>query len=216
MHQQDPARRTVFVTGASFGIGAAVVLEFARDGFDVAVSARHLDNLAEVLPRLDGAAGGRVLPVALDLRSFESIERATGTVIEAFGSLDLLVNNAGTRLRKPAIDVAPQEWNAAIETNLTGTFFVCQKIGRDLIEKRRGGCIINVASTLGIIGAAGASVYGISKAAIIQMSKMLAVEWAQFGIRVNAVAPGAVETRSRAASLSDPKWRRVVRGKECS
>lgn len=208
MQKQDPARRrTAFVTGASFGIGAAVAIALARDGFDVAVSARRLENLAEVLPKLD-SAGGRVLPVALDLRSLESIGCATDQVFEAFGSLDLLVNNAGQSLRKPATEVTPEEWNAVMATNVTGTFFVCQKMGRHLIEKRRPGCIINMASTLGIIGLAEVSVYGISKAAIIQMSKMLAVEWAPFGIRVNAVAPGAVETRTRLASLSDPERRK--------
>jgi NAD(P)-dependent dehydrogenase (short-subunit alcohol dehydrogenase family) len=209
MQQHDLGRRrTALVTGASYGIGAAVAVALARDDFDVAVSATRIENLAEVLPELR-AAGGRVLPVALDLRSLASIERATDAVLDAFGSVDLLVNNAGVQLRKPATSVTPEEWDTVMQTNVTGTFFLCQKIGRDLIEKRRPGCIINMASTLGIIGFAGVSAYGISKAAIIQMSKMLAVEWAEFGIRVNAVAPGAVETRTRIASLSDPKRREL-------
>jgi len=202
-------RRTAFVTGASYGIGAAGALGLARDGFDVAVSATRVENLSDVIAKIE-AIGARVVPVAFDLRSLPSLEQAMDTVVKVFGGLDVLVNNAGITLRKAAIDVTPDEWEAVIQTNLTGTFFITQKMGRHLISCHRTGCIINLASTHGMVGFPQRSAYGTSKAAIIHMTKMLAIEWAPHGIRVNAVAPGTVETRSRAATLADPAGREAL------
>ena len=202
-------RRTAFVTGASYGIGAAIALELARDGFDVAVSATQLKNLTEVVEKLE-AAGARVVPLVLNLRSVASIEQATQQAIKGLGHLDVLVNNAGITLHKAVIDVAPEDWDAVMQTNVAGTFFACQQVGRHLIESGRPGCIVNVASTFGVVGYAGVSVYGISKAAIIHTTKMLAVEWAEYNIRVNTIAPGTVETPSRATTLADPELRRTA------
>jgi NAD(P)-dependent dehydrogenase (short-subunit alcohol dehydrogenase family) len=202
-------RRAAFVTGASYGIGAAIALELARDGFDLAVSATQLKNLNDIVGKLE-AAGARVIPLALNLQSLVSLEHAIDATIRGFGQLDVLVNNAGVSLHKRVIDVTPEDWNTVIQTNVAGTFFACQKIGRHLIATGRPGCIVNLASTFGVIGYAGVSVYGISKAAIIHMSKMLAVEWAEYNIRVNTVAPGTVETPSRLATLSDPELRRTA------
>ena len=196
--QRSADGRAAFVTGASQGIGAEIALGLARDGFDVAVTATRIERLADVVAELE-AAGARVLPVALDLRSQSSIERAMAEVITALGRVDVLVNNAGVTLRRAAVEVTPDEWQAVIQTNVTGTFFLSREMGRHLIDSRRPGCIISMASTHGVVGFAQRSVYGISKAAIIQMTRMLAIEWAEHGIRVNAIAPGTVETPSRAA-----------------
>ena len=209
--QKSTDRRAAFVTGASYGIGAATALALARDGFDVAVSATRVENLSNVVTKLE-AMGTRVVPVALDLRAQSSIELATAQVIKAVGRVDVLVNNAGVTLRKAALDVTPEEWDAVIRTNLTGTFFMTQQVARHLVGSGRPGCIISIASTHGLVGLATRSAYGISKAAIIHMTRMLAIEWADHGIRVNAIAPGRVETGSpaRAASLADPKYREAM------
>jgi NAD(P)-dependent dehydrogenase (short-subunit alcohol dehydrogenase family) len=188
-------RRAAFVTGASYGVGAATALRLARDGFDVAVSATRADNLADLMAELV-KIDVRVFPVVLDLRSQASIANAISDVTSAFDGLDLLVNNAGANLRKPALDVTPSEWDELMATNVTGTFFLTQQFGRHLIDAGRPGSIVNIASTHGIVGAAERSVYGISKAALIQMTRMLAIEWAEHGIRVNAVAPGRLDTAS--------------------
>jgi NAD(P)-dependent dehydrogenase (short-subunit alcohol dehydrogenase family) len=207
MQDQSPTgKRTAFVTGASYGIGAATALALARDGFDVAVSATSVENLSNVVAQLE-AIGARVVPVALNLRSHSNIEQAMAAVIDVFGNLDVLVNNAGVVFRKAVIEVTPEECEAVIQANLTGPFFMCRQMGRHLIGGGRPGCIINMASTHGVVGLAERSVYGTCKAAVIHMTKMLAIEWAQYGIRVNAVAPGTVETPSRAAALTDPKVR---------
>ena len=210
MQQQSPTgKRTAFVTGASYGIGAATALALARSGFDVAVAATRVENLSNVVAQLE-ATGARVVPVALDLRANSSIEQTMAAVTGAFGNLDVLVNNASVPLRKAATEVTPEEWDAVMQPNLTGTFFMCQQMGRHLIGSGRPGCIINIASTHGIVALAARLVYGVSKAAVMHMTKMLAIEWAQHGIRVNSIAPGTVDTPSRAAFLADPRTREMM------
>lgn len=211
MSSQNPSgKRTAFVTGASSGIGAATALALARDGFDVAVAATRVENLSAVAATV-AATGARALPVALDLRSQSSIEQVMAAVINAFGHLDVLVNNAaGVPFRKAAVEITPEEWDAVIQTNVTGTFFMSQQMGRHVSQSGRAGCIVNMASTHGIVGFAQVAAYGVSKAAIIHMTRMLAIEWADRGIRVNAVAPGAVETPSRAVVLADPTRRAML------
>jgi NAD(P)-dependent dehydrogenase (short-subunit alcohol dehydrogenase family) len=208
------SRQTAFVTGASYGVGAATALALARAGFAVAVSARRAENLAQTMAKLE-ASGARAVPLVLDLNSQPSIERAMADVVAAFGRLDLLVNNAGGNLRKLAVDVAPAEWDAVMATNLRGAFFLSQQMGRHLIANGRPGAIVNIASTHGLVGAAERSVYGISKGALIQMTRMLAIEWAAHGIRVNAVAPGRLDTPSpsRAARTSDPAYMDAMRAR---
>ena len=199
------ARRTAFVTGASSGIGAATALALARDNCDVAISATRLENLARTIGNL-GKFGVRVLPVALDLRSQASIEQSMKTVIDTFGRLDILVNNAaGVLYRSPVVDTRRDDWDAAIATLLTGPFFMCQQMGRQLIAAKRPGCIINIASTHGLVGYPGRSAYGIAKAAVMHMTRMLAIEWAEHGIRANAVAPGSTATEANASLQADPK-----------
>jgi NAD(P)-dependent dehydrogenase (short-subunit alcohol dehydrogenase family) len=198
---------TAFVTGASYGVGAATALALARTGYDVAISATRAQNLSETVTALD-AFGVRVLPLILDLGSRTSIERAMQEIVAAFGALDLLVNNAGTNLRARAIDVTPAQWDEMMTVNVTGTFHLTQQAGRHLIEQRRSGAIVTIASTHALIGAPERSTYGVVKAAQVQMTRMLAVEWAEHGIRVNAIAPGRMETASpsRAGTGTDPKY----------
>jgi NAD(P)-dependent dehydrogenase (short-subunit alcohol dehydrogenase family) len=195
------------VTGASYGVGAATALTLARAGCDVAITATRTDNLHRTVESL-ADTGARVVPLALDLRAQDSIVRVFGEALAALGRLDVLVNNAAVNLRRLALDVTPDEWDAVIETNARGTFFLCQQAGRHWIDRKHPGCIVNVASAHAFVGAAERSTYGISKAAIVHMTKMLAVEWGEHGIRVNAVAPGRMQTGSpsRAEKGSDPAY----------
>jgi 2-deoxy-D-gluconate 3-dehydrogenase len=204
-------RPVAFVTGASFGIGAATALVLARDGFDIAISATRIANLEDTAQKLSKSRC-RVLKVELDLCSQSSIECAFATVVETLGRVDVLVNNAGVNLRKTALEVTLTEWDAVMRANSSGTFFMTQQFGRHLLAAGRPGCVVSVSSTHAILGAAERSTYGISKAAILQMTRMLAIEWAQYGIRVNAVAPGRVNTPSpsRAATTSDPKYMQAM------
>jgi len=205
------ARKVAFVTGASFGIGAASALLLARDGFDLAISATRFSNLDDTASRLE-EIGCRVTRTELDLCSQQSLENAMASVVRSLGRVDVLVNNAGVNLRKAALDVTLEEWDAVMRANAGGTFFLTQQFGRHLVGARRPGSVINISSTHGILGAAERSTYGISKAAILQMTRMLAIEWAPHGIRVNAVAPGRVNTPSpaRAATTADPKYMQAM------
>jgi NAD(P)-dependent dehydrogenase (short-subunit alcohol dehydrogenase family) len=195
------------VTGASYGVGAATALALARAGHDVAITATRSDNLRDTMAKL-AETGARVVPLALDLRAHDGVARAFGEAIAALGPLDLLVNNAAVNLRRLALDVTPDEWDAVIETNARGTFFLSQQAARHWVARRQPGCIVNIVSAHGLVGAAERSTYGISKAAVIHMTKMLAVEWGDHGIRVNAVAPGRMQTDSpsRAEKGSDPAY----------
>ncbi len=198
-------KRTAFVTGATQGMGAALALRLAQDGYDVAVSGTNPDNLKNAVSALE-AQGVRAIAVLLDLRSQANIERAMAQVVDAFGELDVLVNNAGVTTRSAAVDTTREEWQTVMDINLTGTFFLCREMGRHLIAGKRAGCIVNLGSTHGLVGFAQRSAYGISKAGISHMTRMLAIEWAEHRIRVNAVAPGTVATPSRVAFFgADPK-----------
>lgn len=219
---QGRPRRTAFVTGASQGIGAAVAIALAREGYDVAVSSTAPEKLGPVAAAIE-TAGARAVRVALDVRSQTGIDSAVAEITAALGHIDVLVNNAGVPLHKLALEVTPEEWDAVMATNLAGAFFVTQRIGRHLAEMRHPGCIISIASTHGLVGRAQRSVYGISKAGLVQMTRMLAVEWAHYGIRVNAVAPGRVEsgTPSRSETAADSAYLNAARdrvplGRFCS
>jgi NAD(P)-dependent dehydrogenase (short-subunit alcohol dehydrogenase family) len=208
--QNGERRRAALVTGASYGIGYATAVGLAQDGFDVAVTDLTTDPLARTVADVT-AAGGKAVALALDLRVQDSVEKAISDAAAAFGGLDVLVNNAGVpSLGKPAVEVMRAEWEGNIGINLTGTFFMSTAMGRYLIGANRPGSVISLASTHGMVGFAGASAYGIAKAGIIHMTRMLAIEWASHNIRVNAVAPGTTLTESRAPGLANPARRDVM------
>ena len=198
-----------FVTGTSTGIGQVIALALARAGYDLAITELDTDALVETLRHPD-LKGRKVVPVRLDLRSPESVAAAFDSAAEKLGAIDLLVNNAGRALIKPAVDIDFAEWNDVLDTNLRGTFFLSQRFGRHCMEQKRAGAIVTIASTHGLTGIAGRSVYGIAKAGLIHMTKMLAIEWAEHGIRANAIAPATVLTPSREDILSDPAARQKM------
>ena len=201
---REAQRRVALVTGASWGIGAATAIGLAQDGFDVAVTDLTTDPLARTLAAIT-EAGGRALPLALDTRDQASVEQSIAEAVAAFGGLDLLVNNAGVPSPgKPAIEISRAEWDSNIAVNLSGTFFMSTAFGRWAIGAGRPGCIISLSSTHGTVGFPGTSPYGIAKAGISHMTRILAIEWAPHKIRVNAVAPGTTMTESRRYILQDP------------
>ncbi len=197
-------RPVALVTGASYGLGAEIARTLARDGFDVAVTELNKDDLAGTVASVE-VEGARALAVTLDVCSMESIDNAVAETNGAFGQIDVLVNNAGRLLMKPALEIKLNEWKQVMEVNVTGTYFMSQCVARRMVDADRPGCIINIASTFTLMGAPNVSAYGISKAAVGGITRHLAVEWAQYGIRVNAVAPGSVKTKFRAEAMErDP------------
>ncbi len=198
--------RTALVTGTSAGLGRAIAVALAREGYDLALTELSVDALRDTLSD-PAVANRKAVPIALDLRSQDSIKTAFAKATGEVGGIDLLVNNAGRALLKPVVDVTGAEWDDVIDINLKGAFFLSQLFGRDCIARGQPGAVVSIASTHGMTGIAGRSVYGISKAGLIQMTRMLAIEWAPHNIRVNAVAPTTVMTESRQQLLSDPKAR---------
>jgi NAD(P)-dependent dehydrogenase (short-subunit alcohol dehydrogenase family) len=201
--------RRALVTGTSTGIGRMISLTLAGAGYDLAITELDTDWLTELLQHPD-FEGRTVVPVRLDLREQASIDAAFDQALEGLGEIDLLVNNAGRALHKPVVDVTWDEWDDIINTNLRGTFFLSQRFGRHCLERQRAGSIVSLASTHGVIGIANRSVYGISKAGVSHLTRMLAIEWAEHDIRVNAIAPTTVLTPSREKMLSDPKVRAAM------
>jgi len=197
--------QVALVTGAGNGIGRAIAIAFARAGADVAVAGRNPRTLAEVVAEI-AAAGRRGLPCTVDVRKVPEVRAMVQRVVETFGRLDILVNNAGLTNRTPSLEVKEEEWDAVLETNLKGLFFCAQAAAAHMIPRRRGK-IINVASIFGLVGRPERAAYGASKAAAIQLTRTLAVEWAPHNIHVNAIAPGATRTPTREVVFGDPAFR---------
>ncbi len=204
-------RRTAFVTGGTAGLGAAIAIALARKGCDVAISEKPelIKGLANTRAEIE-KAGGRSLAVPLELSAMDSVTAAAATVFDAFGHIDVLVNSAAAPLHKAALELTPDEWDAIMVPNLKGNFFLTQKIGQGMIQRGTPGTIISMASTHGMVALANRSTYGIAKAGIIHMTRMLAIEWAPHNITLNAIAPGTIETPSRAVTLKDPKFREMM------
>ncbi|MDH3739573.1 MAG: SDR family oxidoreductase [Alphaproteobacteria bacterium] len=195
--------RRALVTGAASELGQEIVLTLVRDGYDVALT-YHETSLPDTLMSHPDMAGITAVPVAMELLSQDSIDQGFDTAVEALGGLDVLVNNAGRPLLQPAIDVTWEEWDTVLDVNLKAAYFLSSRLARHCIDAGRPGAIVNVASTHGLTGFAKRTVYGISKGGMIQMTRMLAIEWAALGVRVNAVAPSTVLTDSRRAMYKKP------------
>ncbi|MBP7766799.1 MAG: 3-oxoacyl-ACP reductase FabG [Deltaproteobacteria bacterium] len=184
--------KVALVTGASKGIGKAIAARFAREGAAVVVASRSLDALEKVVQEIK-SAGGEASAITVDVRSVESINALVQKTVDRYGRLDLLVNNAGITMGSPSEDLSPEDWRAAMETDLFGVFFSCQAAARVMIPQG-GGNIINISSVNGILAAPRRAAYCASKAAVNELTKVLAIEWADRKIRVNAIAPGYVRT----------------------
>ncbi|MBP0580527.1 glucose 1-dehydrogenase [Labrys sp. LIt4] len=188
----DLSGRTAVVTGASSGLGRHFAAVLARAGAKIIIGARRLEKLEEVREEI-AALGADVGVVQVDVADPASVEQAFRD-ISAAGGLDILVNNAGVTVTKPALDVTEQEWDQVLDTNLKGAFLMSQAAAHAMKGQGRAGAIVNIASILGQRVAGQLVAYTASKAALIQMSKALALEFARFGIRVNALCPGYIET----------------------
>ena len=184
--------RVVLVTGASQGIGRACAVALAKAGAQVALAARNTTRLAEVAAEIE-SAGGRAVPFELDLASEDSIKAAAKAVLAQFGKIDILVNNGGITRDNLMLRMKLADWNAVLNTNLTGAFLLTQAVSSSML-KARYGRIVNIASVVGETGQAGQANYAASKAGLIGLTMSLARELASRNITVNAVAPGYIST----------------------
>src|SRR5258706_856118 len=184
--------KVAIVTGAGQGIGRAIAVELARAGAHVVVSGRRLEPLEAAAGEVR-ALGRRALARSCDVRDATEVDRVVAETVREFGRVDLLVNNAGYRIRAPLDQLPRSEWDAMLGTNFTGVFLCCQAVGRVMIQQRAGK-IVNITSVAGRSGSRGMAAYAAAKAGVTALTQSLCAEWAKYGITVNAVAPGPTET----------------------
>jgi 2-deoxy-D-gluconate 3-dehydrogenase len=205
MQQTSPFDLTgsvALVTGAGRGLGRAIALDLAKAGADVALGLRDPATDHGLVDEI-AALGRRALIVPMDVRDLGQSRAAIDRTVEELGGLDILVNNAGGGIAGPAIDVSEDDFDAVLAFNTRSTFFLSQHAAKHM-RLAGSGVIVNIASQAGLVALPGESSYCISKAAIIHMTKCHAVEWGEYGIRVNAVAPTFIETDGTESALSDP------------
>ena len=190
-----------FVTGASSGLGAQFARTLARAGAGVVLAARRIERLKTLRAEIE-AAGGDAHVVALDVTDPDSIKAAVAHAETEMGTIDILVNNSGVSTTQRLVDVTPEDFDLVMNTNLRGAFFVAQEVGKRMIARSRGtapgtftgGRIVNIASMAGLRVMSQIGVYAMSKAAVVHMTRAMAHEWGRFGINVNAICPGYIDT----------------------
>lgn len=188
----DLSNRVAVVIGATSGIGKAIALGLADAGADVVPTGRRKDHVESAVREVERRER-RSLATTTDVTQTDSINELARTVIDKFGKVDILVNAAGITVRRPTTEVSDGEWNAIIDTNLTGMLRACRAFGPHMIE-RRYGRVINIGSLTSLVALQEVAAYGASKAGVAALTKSLAVEWAPYGVCVNAILPGVFRT----------------------
>ena len=208
----DLTGRTAIVTGAFSGLGLHFAQVLAAHGARVAMLGRRVDlgrtlagRINEDLQRSDACTAFHV-----DVRSAASVAASMREIVASLGVPDVLVNNAGIALRAPALDTVEADWLEMLNVNLSGVMRMAQATARAMVEAKRGGSIVNIASIVGLRVRAGVLAYAATKAGVVQMTKALALEWAEHGVRVNALAPGYFVTELNRAMLASPPGQAII------
>ncbi|MBI5570826.1 MAG: glucose 1-dehydrogenase [Desulfomonile tiedjei] len=199
----DLGGRVAVVTGASKGLGKSMALALAEAGADVALYARDVEGLKAVKQAIEDL-GRRAEFFVVDILNRAAIEGAVEKTLDSFGQVDVLVNNAGVNVRKPVLEITPEEWDLVIDTNLKGYLLIAQAIVPHMLSRGHGK-VINMASILGAVGLPTQVAYASSKGGVIQMTKVMALEWAKQGVQVNAIGPTYFETPLVAQLRNDPE-----------
>jgi len=207
----DVSKEIILVTGASQGLGRQFARVLAGRGAGVVLAARQLDKLRGLEQEI-AAAGGRAVAVQMDVTDLASMAAGIDRAEAALGPVSVLINNAGIAVQKPAVDQTEADWDAVINANLKGAYFLATEVARRMVVRGQGGNIVNVASVLGLGVMKLLSPYTVSKAGIIQATKALALELAANGIRVNALAPGYIDTEINHEFWSTPGGEKLVKG----
>ena len=196
--------KVALVTGASRGLGAGIANAFRDLGATVVGTSRDSAAAKEVADQLES------IPITMDVSEVASIQAGVDRLVSELGRLDILINNAGINIPQGLFEVDEASWDAVIDTNLKGTLFATQAAARHMVEHGEEGRIINVASQAGVVGIEDRSAYGSSKGGVVILTKVLALEMAQYGITVNAVAPTFVATEMGRNTLADQEWRERI------
>ncbi len=197
----DLSGRVALVTGASSGLGAQFAKTLAQAGAAVVLAGRRIERLKNLRAEIE-AAGGDAHVVTLDVTDHDSIKSAVAHAETEVGTLDILINNSGVSTTQKLVDVSPEDYDFVMNTNTKGAFFVAQEVGKRMLARARGaapgtylgGRIVNIASMAGLRALSQIGVYAMSKAAVIHMTRAMALEWGKYGINVNAICPGYIDT----------------------
>ena len=218
-YQIDLTGKVALVTGASSGLGAQFAQSLSHAGATVVLAARRQDRLHEVAKKIQ-AEGGQASIVSMDVASLTSIQEGVRLAIEQAGQIDILVNNSGVSTTQRLVDVTEADYDFVLGTNTKGAFFVAQAVGRYMIERAKMEIdqghelpdqrIINIASIAGLRALSQIGIYAISKAAVIQMTNAMALEWGRYGINVNAICPGYIETEINAAHWNTDAGQKLI------
>jgi dehydrogenase/reductase SDR family protein 4 len=200
----DLSGKVAIITGASRGIGKAIAKGFASSGSKVVLASRKQPDLEAVAEEIK-KEGGEAFPFAAHTGKLADLDRLMQKTLEQYGGLDILVNNAGTNpVFGPVMNTEEAAWDKIMDVNLKGAFFLSKAAAKVMAEQKQG-VIINIASNAGLRPAMGLGVYSVSKAGLVMLTKVLAAEWGEMGIRVNAIAPGIIETR-----FSEALWKNAM------
>lgn len=201
--------KVAVVTGASSGLGEQFATVLAGAGARLALAARRTERLEALADRIR-AAGGEAITVRLDVNDQANIGAAFADISARLGGIDILVNNSGVSRQAKITDTKPDDFDFVMDTNVKGAFFVAQAAAKDMIARKVPGRIINIASVAGLRVLSQLSVYCMSKAAVVQMTKAMALEWARYGINTNAICPGYIETEINRDHWSTPGGQKLV------
>lgn len=201
--------KTALVTGASSGLGHRFAIVLARAGARVALAARRTDRLTRLAEEI-AAFDGRAMPVRMDVVDPASIRAGVEAAETELGPIDILVNNSGVTVTKKIVDMAEADYDFIMNTNVRGAFFVAQEVGRRMIQHGIKGRIINIASVAALRVLSQLSVYCMSKAAVAQMTRAMALEWARHDINVNAICPGYIETEMNRDFFASEAGRKLI------
>ena len=205
----DLSGKVALVTGASSGLGVHFARTLAEAGAAVVLAARRAERLASLQAELQ-KNGAKAAAVTLDVQSGEAVAAAFDQAEGALGPVDIVVNNAGISIVRPALEMPEQDWDSVVDTNLRGAWLVAQTAGKRWVAAKRPGAIVNIASILGLRTIGQVAPYNASKAGLIHLTRALAMEWARYQIRVNAICPGYIETEMNGDFWKTPGGQRLI------